>query len=103
MATFQSDRFSLTNDRRAAHPADGGTAFLPDLVRRETLLLGRKARRLPPQDAVRTDDDADAMACAFLSSATSGEDAFEDARDEVTAEDVTAPQEDVPAEPTRSG
>jgi hypothetical protein len=69
---------------RRSPDQDEGNAFLPDIVRR--------GGGLAPHRSVRTsDDDAEASAEEFLMTATSAEDAFEDARDEVAEEEDGGP------------
>lgn len=78
-ATGPHDDPTIRGVRRAHHHADDGTAFLPDYRSRRSL----GAHDLP--------DDAEADAEEFLANATLGEPMNEDARDEVTEEELGGP------------
>ncbi len=73
---MRSPKTSSKRPSRPPPPIDGGDAFVPDFRRGAVHLA---------------DEEADALAEEYLASATSGEEAFEDARDEVTDEEVGGP------------
>jgi hypothetical protein len=84
-----------TSRRRPSHPVpDDGEAFIPDIVRQGGGLATHSSRRT-------SDDETEASAEEFLLSATSAEDAFEDARDEFVLEEIGGPFVDEPA-PSKS-
>jgi hypothetical protein len=61
---------------------DDGDAFVPDIVRHGGGIASHASRQT-------SDDEAEAAAEEFIASAISGEDAFEEARDEPLARDPT--------------
>gem|GEM_PF-337340 len=74
--------------RAKREPPDSGDAFLPDVVR-EGGGLTVDENGAPRHRVV--DEETEAFASEFLTSATSAEDAFEDARDEVVPEESGGP------------
>jgi hypothetical protein len=83
-------RFEIAKHHSPRDARDDGDAFIPDVVRRGGD-LAKPALRGGPPSRRNVDDEAEAFAEEFIASATSADDTFEEARDEIVLEEIGGP------------
>jgi hypothetical protein len=83
-------RFEISKHHSPRDAQDDGDAFIPDVVRHGGE-LAKPALRAGPSSRRNADDEAEAFAEEFIASATSADDTFEEARDEIVLEEIGGP------------